>query len=467
MLFPTVTFAIFFALAYTGHWLLHRRPLAWKWFLLAASYVFYGYWDWRFLILIGGSTVLNHGFALALAHATTPGRRRTLVAAAVVSNLGALGFFKYYGFFVVNAYAACASLGIPCPLPLLDVVLPVGISFFTFQAMSYVIDVHRGTIRPAASCLDFAVYLAFFPQLVAGPIVRASTLLPQIERPSMPARIDIGWASILILAGLFKKIVVANALAAGIVDPVFDNPENFGALDTLFAVYGYCIQIYCDFSAYSDIAIGIALLMGFHFPINFDAPFLAASFQEFWRRWHLSLSTWLRDYLYFPLGGSRGSAARTSVNLFLTFLLGGLWHGAGWNYLIWGALHGAFLVGERILRVGTGALSLPRRLAGMAVTFHLLGFSLLFFRARTLGDSLALMRSLTEWTAPTLVTATVLAALAAGFAAQAFDGNRACRLWDAWARWPAWVQGTVAAAILTVICALGPRGVAPFIYFQF
>ncbi len=474
MLFPTVTFAVFFALVYAGHWLLHRRPLTWKWFLLATSYVFYGYWDWRFLFLIGASTIVNHGFALAMDRTAAPGRRRALVLAAVAANLIALGFFKYYGFFVVNAYAFCAALGVACPFPLLDVVLPVGISFFTFQAMSYVIDVHRRVIRPAGSCLDFAVYLAFFPQLVAGPIVRASTLLPQIERPALPERLDVGRASVLILAGLFKKIVIANALATRIVDPVFDNPESFGTLDTLFAIYGYNIQIYCDFSAYSDIAIGVALLMGFHFPINFDAPYLSTSFQEFWRRWHLSLSTWLRDYLYFPLGGSRGSSVRTSMNLFLTFLLGGIWHGAGWNFIIWGILHGSFLVGERVLHGARGAairaaaaLSLPGRILRMIVVFHLLGFTLLFFRARTLDDSFALMKALASGGAATMVSIPVILALIVGFATQVFDGDRARRLWDAWARWPAWVQGSAAAVILTLICALGPRGVAPFIYFQF
>lgn len=474
MLFPTVTFALFFALVYTGHWLLLRRPLAWKWFLLAASYVFYGYWDWRFLFLIGGSSIVNHAAAVAIAQTGSLRARRALVAGATIANLTVLGFFKYYGFFVVNAYALCAALGVPCPFPLLDVALPVGISFFTFQAMSYTIDVHRGAIPPAASHLDFALYLAFFPQLVAGPIVRASTLLPQIERPSPPARIDTGRATVLILGGLFKKIVVASALATRLVEPVFDSPELYGAADVLLAIYGYCVQIYCDFSAYSDIAIGVALLLGFHFPVNFDAPFFAISFQDFWRRWHISLSTWLRDYLFFPLGGSRGAEGRVSFNLLLTFLLGGLWHGAGWNFAIWGGLHGFFLVAERcIARIRGGArrtadaLSLPSRILRAAIVFHLLGFSLVFFRARTLDDAMTMLRALGDVRPATLAAAPVLIMLVVGFATQAMDGARARRLWDAWARRPAWVQGLAAAAILTVICALGPRGVAPFLYFQF
>ncbi len=472
MLFPTVTFAVFFAIVYTGHWLLLRRPLAWKWFLLTASYVFYGYWNWRFLFLIGASSVLNHAAAVAIARSGSLRVRRALVTGAVGVNLAVLGFFKYYGFFVVNAYALCGAIGLPCPLPLLDVVLPVGISFFTFQAMSYVIDVYRRDLPPARSYLDFAVYIAYFPQLVAGPIVRAGTLLPQMENPVAPTRVDIGRASVLILGGLFKKIVIANALATRIVDPVFDNPELYGSLDTLIATYAYTVQIYCDFSAYSDIAIGVALMMGLRFSINFNAPLLATSIQELWRRWHISLSTWLRDYLYIPLGGSRGSKARTSFNLLMTFVLGGLWHGAGWNFIVWGMLHGLFLIAERIVYGSHGAvardvMSLPARIVRIAITFHLLVLSFLFFRARTFEDALTMLRQLGSGGASTMVTVPLLVALVVGFATQVLDGDRSRRLWDAWARRPAWVQGLAAATILTVICALGPRGVAPFIYFQF
>lgn len=474
MLFPTPEFALFFLIVYAGHWTLRSRPALWKPFILAASYVFYGYWDWRFLGLIAASSIVNHATAVVLDRAGSNRLRKLLVVMSVAFNLGALGFFKYYGFFAVNAYQVCARLGIDCPLPLLDVILPVGISFFTFQAMSYVLDVYRRVIPPAPHLIDFAVYLAFFPQLVAGPIVRAQVLVPQVIVPPSPKRIDAGRAAILILSGLFKKVVIANHLAASIVDPVFDQPSVYGAVDVLFAVYGYAIQIYCDFSAYSDIAIGVALLMGFHFPINFDAPYLATSIQEFWRRWHISLSSWLRDYLYIPLGGSRGSAARTYRNLFLTFLLGGLWHGAGWTFIAWGFLHGLYLSVERLIR-GTRATRPPptglrarlTMLAGGILTFHLVCLSWIFFRSVTFADAADMASALGRWSVPVMIRPSVLLALAAGFFAQFLDGSRIRKVWDAAGALPAWVLAALSALIMTAIFAMGPRGVAPFIYFQF
>ncbi|MCX7819523.1 MAG: MBOAT family protein [Kiritimatiellae bacterium] len=474
MLFPTLTFAVFFAIVFAGHWWLIGRPTARKWFLLAASYVFYGWWDWRFLGLIAGSSVVNHAIARALARSPSPGRRRAWVALATAANLLALGFFKYYGFFVVNAYALCARLGWPCSLPLLDVVLPVGISFFTFQAMSYVFDVAAGRIPPAASLLDFALYLAFFPQLVAGPIVRARDLLPQIESPPTAERLDVGRAVVLIVGGLFKKVVIANWLGVLLVDPVYDHPEMFGRWDALAAVYGYAVQLYCDFSAYSDIAIGVAKLLGFEFPGNFDAPYLSSSVQEFWRRWHISLSTWLRDYLYVPLGGSRRGFGRTALSLMATFLLGGLWHGAGWNFVLWGALHGAYLIVERAVWARRGGaakavarLPLGARLALTVLTFHLVGVTYVFFRARSLDDAVALLGAFARGGEPLRVTVPIAVTMAVGFAMQWLDGRRADGLARRAATLAPAVAGVIAALLITMIFALGPRGVAPFIYFQF
>jgi alginate O-acetyltransferase complex protein AlgI len=565
MLFPTFAFALFFLVVYAGHWTLRDRPRAWKPFMLAASYVFYGYWDWRFLGLIAGSSVLNHLVAVAMARrragqpigrllgvaalvlaglpaaahlfatrlgglrllagwlaragvaapeaaafagfwlaagtltflaagrvvdrhppaaAATPARRPrrdpvmlALIVAAVAGNLGSIAFFKYAQFLAEQAMrlSLFVSSDVAHWLPVLDylgdVILPVGISFFTFQAMSYVIDVYRGLMPPAARLFDFSIYLAFFPQLVAGPIVRARVLLPQVaERPRV-TRLDSGRAAVLILSGLFKKVVIANLLAERIVDPVFAHPEAFGALDTLLAVYGYAIQIYCDFSAYSDIAIGAALLLGFRFPINFDAPYVAVSIQDFWRRWHISLSTWLRDYLYIPLGGSRVGRPRVLANLMITFLLGGLWHGAGWTFIAWGALHGVYLCAERLLGLANGGRARGRgrvlRLARIAVTIHLVSLSWIFFRAETFADAWTMLGRFGAWTRPELVSWTVLAAIAVGFATQLLDGARLERLWDAFSRRPVWVQAAVAALVLTAILGLGPKGVAPFIYFQF
>lgn len=476
MLFPTASFAVFFLIVYAGHRLLLPRPTAWKVFVLLASYFFYGWWDWRFVGLLMASSLVNHFIAVRM-HRTLDERvRRVWVTTALVFNLGTLGFFKYYGFFTVQAYLAFARVGITPAIPLLDIILPVGISFFTFQAMSYVIDVYRRQLKPTRSVLDFAVYLGFFPQLVAGPIVRAKVFLPQIDGIRHIDRIDVGRAAALILCGLFKKVVVANYLAEQIVDPVFAYPAAYSALDNLFAIYGYAIQIYCDFSAYSDIAIGIALLMGFHFPLNFNAPYFAVSIQDFWRRWHISLSTWLRDYLYIPLGGSHGSSVRTYRNLFITFLLGGLWHGAAWTFIVWGLMHGLYLMLERLITSWRGtprtpqqeASFAPGRFLRMVWVFHLVCFTWIFFRSETFADAADMLRQLaTAWEKPELLSGTVCLAIIVGWASQWLDGARLGRAWDRFSRWhPVW-QGLTAAILLTLILALGPTGVAPFIYFQF
>lgn len=478
MLFPTTVFAIFFACVFIGGWALYQKRLAWKIFMLLASYVFYGWWNWKFVGLIMASTAANHLAATIIGQSRSRLTRNLTLSLGIAVNLGILGFFKYYSFFVVNAYAACNALGLPCRLPLLDVVLPVGISFFTFQAMSYVIDVYRGKMEPANCLLDFAVYLAFFPQLVAGPIVRARVLIPQIARPLARIKIDVGRAAILILGGLFKKIVIANSISEAIVDPVFGDPAGQSGLDVLFAVYGYAVQIYCDFSAYSDIAIGASLLLGLRFPINFDAPYLTTSIQQFWRRWHISLSSWLRDYLYIPLGGSRSGHLLTTRNVMITFLLGGLWHGAGWTFVAWGALHGVYLTAGAILHEPRERLeakiqtiiALPDRLLILikgAVVFHLVCFSWIFFRSETFADGATVLSRIFAGGTPRLISPTVFLVITVGFLCQFMDGNRLEKLWDRFDSLHGSVQALVAAVVLTVILALGPQGLAPFIYFQF
>src|ERR1051325_1776170 len=321
MLFPTTEFAIFFSIVFVAHWLLQPFPRRWKLFMVGASYVFYGWWDWRFVLLLAGVTVAAQAGAQALAP-TPPARHRGWVLAGTLAViLGLLGWFKYYGFLALNLSNALHAVGIHSPLPLLQVALPVGISFFTFMAISYVVDVYRGDLEPAG-WLDFFVYLSFFPHLVAGPIVRGGELLPQIRRRRDPRRIDLSRCAYLIFGGLFKKVVVSSFLASAIVDPVFGTPGSHTSLEILVAVYAYAIQIYADFSGYTDIAIGVALLLGFKFPENFDAPYSARSIQDFWRRWHMTLSRWLRDYLYIPLGGSRGPRWKTYRNVMITMLLG-------------------------------------------------------------------------------------------------------------------------------------------------
>ncbi|MFN0029790.1 MAG: MBOAT family O-acyltransferase [Acidimicrobiales bacterium] len=347
MLFPTFSFAVFFAVVLTVGWALHRDPPRWKLFMLAASYFFYGFWDWRFIGLIVASTLVNHSAGRALHHSRGWGERRrsVLLGVTVAANVGLLGLFKYYDFFARSIAATFGRVGLPEP-PLLQLVLPVAISFFTFQALSYVIDIRRDRLDPAP-LIDFALFLSFFPHLVAGPIVRASEFLPQLRVKPDPRRVDLSGAAALIGVGLFKKVVISSYLAEAIVDPVFSSPGDHSSLELLIGIYGYAVQIYADFSGYTDIAIGLALLLGIRFPANFDRPYSAVSIQEFWRRWHMTLSNWLRDYLYIPLGGSRASASKRNRNLFLTMLLGGLWHGAAWTFVVWGAYQGAGLILER------------------------------------------------------------------------------------------------------------------------
>jgi alginate O-acetyltransferase complex protein AlgI len=348
MLFPTLSFAVFFAIVLPASWLLMPSRVRWRLFMVAASWFFYGAADWRFVALLAGSTIANHVFARQIDRRS--GRSRSAwTAGAVTANLVVLGWFKYIGFLALSGQSILNLIGLPWKLPLPDVALPVGISFFTFQALSYVIDTGRGKVRPG-SLLDFAVYLSFFPHLVAGPIVRASEFLPQIRRRIDPRKVDAGKALWLISLGLFKKVVIASYLATKAADPLFGFPHQHGGLEALFGVYAYAIQIYADFSGYTDIAIGLALLLGIQFPQNFNAPYAAISLQDFWRRWHMTLSRWLRDYLYIPLGGNRRNRKRTYVNLMVTMLLGGLWHGAAWTFVVWGGLHGAGLAAERWLQ---------------------------------------------------------------------------------------------------------------------
>ncbi len=346
MLFPTIDFAIFFAVVYTVQWILNPYPGPWKAFMVVASYFFYAWWDWRFIFLLAASTAIAQVGGTVIDRAS--GRRRQAALWATLAALvGLLAWFKYYGFFAVNLDNVFHVLGIGRPLPLLSITLPVGISFFTFMAISYVVDIHRGVLKPART-IDTTVYLSFFPHLVAGPIVRGTELLPQIRRRRDERHVNYVEACWLISAGLAKKVVLSSYLATYVVDPVFADPRQHSALEVLFAVYGYAVQIYADFSGYTDIAIGLALLLGFQFPQNFRRPYAALSLQDFWRRWHITLSFWLRDYLYIPLGGSRGPEWRISFNIIVTMLIGGLWHGAAWTFVAWGLYHGiGQVVGRR------------------------------------------------------------------------------------------------------------------------
>jgi alginate O-acetyltransferase complex protein AlgI len=330
MLFPAVGFALFLLPVWVISWALHGWHRVNKLFLLVASYLFYAAWDWRFCGLLFASSVGNHLIAKVI-HVAPDRQRRLVLYGCIAANLAVLGWFKYWGFFAANADDFLVSVGLEPSVPLMGVILPVGISFFTFHAISYVVDVYRGTMSPARSLLDVLLYISFFPHLVAGPIVRASCFLPQLAHPTDRDDIRLSAALVLIVSGLVKKVLIADYLASALVDPAFLDPQRQSAIVLWLGVYGYAVQIFCDFYGYTDMAIGIAALFGYRFPMNFNQPYRSVSLQEFWTRWHISLSSWLRDYLYIPLGGSHRGQRRTCVNLLATMALGGLWHGASWT----------------------------------------------------------------------------------------------------------------------------------------
>jgi len=472
MLFPTTDFAIFFVIVFAMSWLLNRNRTAWKWFMLAASYVFYAWWDPSLAWLLALVSTMAWAGALWVERASAERARRIKTIASVVALLLPLAWFKYYGFFALNLANAFESVGLHPPLPLLQVLLPIGISFYTFMAISYVVDVSRYEIMPSRF-LDVCVYLAFFPHLVAGPIVRSQELIPQIRKPRDAGRIDVSRASFMIIGGLFKKIVISSFLAAQIVDPVFGAPNTHGGLEVLVAIYAYAIVIYADFSAYADIAIGVALLLGFEFPANFDRPYTAVSLRDFWRRWHMTLSRWLRDYLYIPLGGSRHGEVRTAVNIMITMLLGGLWHGAAWTFVVWGAFHGIGQVIGRWRHRRHQALGIIERTSPWIVarkqfiTFNLVCLGWVFFRSDSIQSAFELLGRLGTAGSTALVTPLVLLTIAGMLGVQYLPRDPAARLRESFGRLGPVLQGAVLALGLFVITTLGAQGVTPFIYFRF
>jgi alginate O-acetyltransferase complex protein AlgI len=478
MLFPTIDFAIFFVVVLTGNWLFRPHPTRWKLFILACSLFFYGYFRWYYIFLLLGSILVNWWFGQHIFRSLGPNSSRTnasrrLVRAAVVVNLGALGFFKYAEFAMSTGATTLDRLGFGVDPPILNILLPVGISFFTFQAISYVIDIGRGEWRKPMVLLDFAVYLSFFAHLVAGPIVRASEFAWQLERRPDPREVESSEAFMLIFRGLFKKVVISSYMAT-IVDPIFGFPAAHNGWETLWGIYAYAIQIYADFSGYTDIAIGVALLLGIRFPQNFDAPYRALSVQEFWRRWHMTLSRWLRDYLYIPLGGNRGSKLFTYRNLFLTMLLGGLWHGANWTFVFWGAVQGGYLIAERIVRerwAHREPLGLPGwlvRTLQWLLTFNLICFAWVFFRARSLQNAFEVLGRLVSFGGgASLITPLLIVTIVAMLASQFVPPSIPRRAEVRFARLAPLLQIGLVAVGLVLVNVLGPEGIAPFIYFQF
>lgn len=441
--------------------------------LLAASYFFYGYWDIRFTLLILFSTIVDYFIGRALGaendHKFSETQRKMLLVLSVCVNLGLLGFFKYFNFFIDSANVILAGAG--WNISNLNIILPVGISFYTFQTMSYTIDIYRRKLKPAATFLDFATFVAFFPQLVAGPIVRAIDFMPQLERGVVLDKDEIFAGAQIFLRGLFIKLVIADNLSV-IVDQVYAAPTVYSSLTVWLAAVAYSFQILCDFSGYSEMAIGLGRMMGFTLPENFNLPYTSISITEFWRRWHISLSSWLRDYLYIPLGGNRMGVRRTYINLMLTMLLGGLWHGASWNFVIWGFLHGLYLAVERLLNIGhfteSGSRwSSPKTWLRAVFIFIIVTLTWVFFRSPSFATTIQVFSKLlfldsfgVQWLfRPAILV--VPAAILGSFIVRRFKISYPMLTYS-----QAYAPAILLIQIATIFF-LAPTNASPFIYFQF
>ncbi len=471
MLFNSFEFLAFLTGVYGLYLLLRHRGQ--NWLLLFASYLFYGRWDWRFLSLILVSTFVDYACGLWIHSASTRTKRRVFLTLSMVTNLGILFSLKYFDFFRASFAALLQSFGYEADWRLFNFILPVGISFYTFQTMSYTIDIYRGQLAPTRNLRDFALFVAFFPQLVAGPIERASHLLPQVTQPRRVTYWMVRQACWLILLGYFKKVVLADNMAA-FTKPVFDDPGAADGLSSAIAVYAFAFQIYGDFSGYTDIARGVAMLMGFDLMLNFRMPYFATNPSDFWRRWHISLSTWLRDYLYIPLGGSRGGPIATYRNLIITMLLGGLWHGAAWHFVAWGAFHGAILAIHRMISPAlraitpqTGRTGAWWRLACIVFFFHVTCFGWLLFAVRNLSDvPILLGRMLEPWrTNDWLAIATIVMLAGPVMVLQVFK-ERSDNMMVV-KTWPRVVRLAVYAFVFWMIVVCGVADQHEFIYFQF
>ncbi|MBS6467742.1 MBOAT family protein [Phocaeicola barnesiae] len=453
--------------------LLQRKTTARLLFVSLFSYYFYYKSSGFYFFLLGIVTVSDFLLARWMYRTETSWKRKLIVCCSLCINLGLLCYFKYTNFF----YEMLAPLWHGTYHPL-DIFLPVGISFFTFQSLSYTIDVYRKDLKPLSNLLDYVFYVSFFPQLVAGPIVRARDFIPQIRQPLYVSPEMFGQGVFFIVSGLFKKAVISDYISVNFVERIFDNPGLYSGLENLFGVYGYALQIYCDFSGYSDMAIGIALLLGFRFPINFNSPYKADSVTDFWHRWHISLSTWLRDYLYISLGGNRKGKIRTYLNLFLTMLLGGLWHGASWNFIVWGGLHGVALAVHKYVRSLLGRAKNYRstgwkRFFAVVLTFHFVCFCWIFFRNTTFEGSATMIRQIFTAFHPELAGQLftgywkVFLLMGVGYLLHACPDRwqEACS--RGMIRLPLVGQALVLILLVYLVMQVKSSDIQPFIYFQF
>ncbi len=453
--------------------LLQKKMTARLLFVTLFSYYFYYKSSGIYFFLLGIVTVSDFFLARRMERTETQWKRRMLVAASLCINLGLLCYFKYTNFF----YEMLAPLWNGTFRPL-DIFLPVGISFFTFQSLSYTLDVYRKNLKPLSCLLDYAFYVSFFPQLVAGPIVRARDFISQIRQPLFVSSEMFGRGLFFIVSGLFKKAVISDYISINFVERIFDNPGLYSGLENLFGVYGYALQIYCDFSGYSDMAIGLALLLGFRFPPNFNSPYKAESVTDFWHRWHISLSTWLRDYLYISLGGNRKGKIRTYINLMLTMLLGGLWHGASWNFIVWGGLHGVALAVHKFFRNLLGRPKTYRssgikRFFAVTFTFHFVCFCWIFFRNATFEASTVMIRQIFTAFHPELFMQVVtgywqvFVLMMLGFVLHWCPDSWQNVCSRGMTRLPLVLQAVVVIGLIYLVIQVKSSDIQPFIYFQF
>lgn len=475
MLFNTLAYARFFAITFVMSWALvplRRVRLA---FLLGASYFFYAGWSAKFLPLVFACSTLDYVLGRVVERAKRASWRKALLAFTLLSNLGILAVFKYWNFGVETVTWLAARLGLTLPDLHHELALPIGISFFTFMSLSYVVDVYRGKIPACRSYLEYLTFIAFFPHLVAGPIVRGRDLLPALARPVELTADMGGEAMFLIAVGLVKKVIIGDYLALNLVDRVFSAPPSYSALETLVAMYAYAIQLFCDFSGYSDIAVGSALLLGYRFPKNFDAPFKARNMADFWRRWHTSLSDWLRDYVYIPLGGSKNGRFMKYINVFITMVVCGVWHGAAWSFVAFGAVQGASVVAAHWFRDLVGATPekdarspVWLRALGVIATFNFVAFTFVLFRASSVTGAVAVwsrLRTLTTYH-PNLhegVLAVVVAALLLQWSpSHMYRASK--RLFT---RIPAPAQAAALFGLALALREMAATEAVPFVYFQF
>lgn len=465
MIFATLDFFLFFGAVFALNWYLKKWPLVWRIFLLLVSYVFYGVWGWNFVGLLVLISFFNWLMALYIERREK--HARAFLTVAVIADLGILAYFKYYDFFRTAFEQGLLRFGLKPSFAVLYIALPIGLSFYIFRAISYCVDVYRKKYNAEKSFIDFAIYMAFFPQLLSGPIARAGEFLPQLKNGGAKEIKDVYGNIFHILLGLFKKLVISSWLTILVIDNVFAVPANYGAAEALLAIFGFTLAIYCDFSGYSEIAVGIAGLLGFESPINFDMPYLSKNLQEFWRKWHMTLSGWFRDYLYIPLGGNRVPEWQYYFNLFIVMAVSGLWHGAGWPFIIWGVAHGIGIVFYALIHKNKKA-SFTGPYASWILNMLFVSLAWIFFRAQDFKTALEMFGALVRF--KNSVDASVLPAsgyIALGALLVFIEPRLKGGFVDlqSHAKW--WLKPIIIILILVLIIELSPALIPPFIYFSF